>query len=93
MALMTHNDEVLVGYIPVAADTDAASGIAMVDPSAYGTLVFDLLRDDPAVLAILERWYQTRATVSFRETESGRFVEMRERFSSTRLVLSGPEPQ
>jgi hypothetical protein len=90
VALLTDNNTALIGYLPVAAVTHASSGIATVDPAAYGTIVLELLRDDPAVLAILERWCRSRATVSFRETESGRTVEMRELTSSTRLVLSGP---
>jgi hypothetical protein len=93
MALLTDDNSALIGYIPVAAVTDASSGVAMVDPSAYGTVVLDLVRDDPAVLAILERWCRIRATVSFRGTASGRAVEMWELSSSTCLVLSGPRPR
>jgi hypothetical protein len=90
VALLTDNNMVLIGYIPVAANTGASSGIAMVERSAYGTIVLELLRDDPAVLATLERWCRSRATVSFCETESGQAIEMRESSSSARLVLSGP---
>jgi hypothetical protein len=93
VALLTDNRTVLIGYIPVDADTDASSGIAIVDPSAYGAILLELPRDDTAVLDTLQRWCRIRATVSFGETESGWAVEMRERFSSTRLVLSGPLPR
>jgi hypothetical protein len=89
VALLTDDNRVLIGYIPVAADTGGSCGIAMVEPSAYGTIVLELLRDDPAVLATLERWCRSRAAVSFCMTESGQAIEMRESSSSTRLVLSG----
>jgi hypothetical protein len=93
VALLTDDHMVLIGYIPVAAMTDASAGIAMVNTSAYGTLVLELLGDDPAVLATLERWCGFPATVSFRQTESGQAIEMRDSSCSTRRVLSSPRPR
>lgn len=87
-AVLAGSGEVLLGYRASAASTTSRRSSVGVSPLATGTLLFSLGQDPDGVLSILDGWCREDVELALRLSDNCDVVELWDRRTAQRLVLS-----